>query len=260
MKLDGILKSMKFQKYMKEPSVYRKNEGANLLILAIYVDDLFVMGTSLSMIKRFKMEMSKNFEMLDLGRLTCYLGIEVKHEESGITINQEAYAQRILKEAGLHDCNLTHILMEHGNKFSKAEDEPEIDATQYRKVVGCLRYLLQTRPDMTYVVVVVSRYMQSPRESHDSAIKHILRYLRGTKGYKINYERMGKNQLIGYSDISHNVDLHDGKSTTGHTFYDGLSPITWCSQSKILLLYHIVRRSSWCPRRPHIKRYGFKIC
>ncbi|KAJ9541813.1 hypothetical protein OSB04_028319 [Centaurea solstitialis] len=149
-KLDGILKSMKFQKCMKEPSVYRKNEGANLLILAIYVEDLFVTGTNLNMIKRFKSEMSMNFEMSDLGRLTYYLGIEVKQEESGITINQEAYARHILKEVGLEDCNPTHIPLEAGNKLTKAEDEPEIDPTQYRKVVGCLRYLLQTRPDMAY--------------------------------------------------------------------------------------------------------------
>ena len=105
------------------------------------------------------MEMSKNFEMSDLGKLTYYLGIEVKQEESGITINQEAYARRILKEAGMENCNPTHIPMDPGNKLSKAEDEPEIDPTQYRKVVGCLRYLLQTRPDMAYAVGVASRYM-----------------------------------------------------------------------------------------------------
>jgi len=231
-KLDGILKGMKFYKCMKEPSVYRKNEGTNLLILAIYVDDLFVTGTNLNMIKRFKFEMSKNFEMSDLGRLTYYLGIEVKQEESGITINQEAYARRILKEAGLHNCNPTHIPMDPGTKLLKAEDEPEIDPTQYQKVVGCLRYLLQTRPDMAYAVGVVSRYMQSPRESHDGAIKHILRYLRGTTAYGIKYEKMGQNRIIGYSDSSHNVDLDDGRSTTGHIFYYGSSPITWCSQKQ----------------------------
>ncbi|XP_024963432.1 uncharacterized protein LOC112503673 [Cynara cardunculus var. scolymus] len=100
--------------------------------------------------------MSKRFEMSDLGRLTYYLGTEVKQEESGITINQEAYARRILKEVCLNDCNSTHIPMEPGNKLSKAEDEPEIDLTQYRKVVGCLRYLLHTRPDMAYAVGVAS--------------------------------------------------------------------------------------------------------
>lgn len=78
---------MKFQRCKKEPSVYRKNEGTNILFLAVYVDDLFVTGTCLSMIRRFKIEMSKNFDILDLGKSTYYLGIEVKQEEIGITIS-----------------------------------------------------------------------------------------------------------------------------------------------------------------------------
>ncbi|KAL7597260.1 hypothetical protein Lser_V15G28282 [Lactuca serriola] len=84
---------------------------------------------------------------------------------------------------------------------------------------------------MTYAVGVVSRYMQSPKESNDGAIKHILRYLRGTMGYEIKYERKGQIRLISYSDSSHNVDPDDGKSTTGHIFYYGSSPIT-CSQKQ----------------------------
>ena len=62
--------------------------------------------------------------------------------------------------------------------------------------------------------------------------KHILRYLRGTTGYGIKYERMGQNRIIGYSDSSHNVDPDDRKSTTGHIFYYGSSPITWFSQKQ----------------------------
>lgn len=95
-----------------------------MLILAVYVDDLF--------------------------------GIEVKQEETRITISEEAYAQCILKEVCLHDCNPTHIPMEPRRKLSKAEVEPEIDPTQYRKVVGCLRYLLQTRSDRAYLVRIIS--------------------------------------------------------------------------------------------------------
>ncbi|GKD08615.1 putative RNA-directed DNA polymerase, eukaryota, reverse transcriptase zinc-binding domain protein [Tanacetum coccineum] len=61
-------------------------------------------------------------------------------------------AGEILKEVGMKDCNATLCPMEPGLKLSKAKDEPEVEATQYRKVVGCLRYLLHTRPDLTYSV------------------------------------------------------------------------------------------------------------
>ncbi|GKC29996.1 uncharacterized mitochondrial protein-like protein [Tanacetum coccineum] len=80
----------------------------------------------------------------------------------------------------MEDCITTLRPMEPGLKLSKAEDEPEVEATQYRKMVSCSRYLLHTRPDLMYSVGVVSRYMQSPRTSHPHAIKQILRYLKGT--------------------------------------------------------------------------------
>nr|GEV50263.1 uncharacterized mitochondrial protein AtMg00810-like [Tanacetum cinerariifolium] len=82
----------------------------------------------------------------------------------------------------MEDCNATLCSMEPRLKLSKAEGEPEVETTQYRKVVGCLRFLLHTRLDLMYSVGMVSRYMQSPRESHARAIKQILRYLKGTNG------------------------------------------------------------------------------
>ncbi|KAK1431599.1 hypothetical protein QVD17_08069 [Tagetes erecta] len=223
---------MNFLKCPKEQSVYRKYKNSNLLIIALYVDDLFVTGTSLSIINEFKNGMSNKFEMTDLGRLTYYLGIEVSQSNSGITIKQEKYALKILKEACMETCNLAHAPMEQGLKLCKAEGEKSINATSYRKFVGCLRYLLHTRPDIAYAVGVVSRYMQDPKESHGLAVKHILRYLKGTASYGLRYERAGDKRLVGYSDSSHNVDPDDGRSTTGHIFYFGSSPITWCSQKQ----------------------------
>ena len=68
---------MRFEKCTKVPLVYSKTEGGDVLIIAIYVDDLFVTGTSLKVIRQFKEGMSKKFEMSDLGKLMYYLGIEV---------------------------------------------------------------------------------------------------------------------------------------------------------------------------------------
>ncbi|GJR58335.1 uncharacterized mitochondrial protein-like protein [Tanacetum coccineum] len=81
-------------------------------------------------------------------------------------------------------------------------------------MVSCLRYLLHTRPDLTYSVGVVSRYMQSLRKSHARAIKQILRYLKGTTSFGIKDKLCNDMILVGYS--SHNVDIDDGRSTTGH--------------------------------------------
>lgn len=73
-KLNTILTGMNFVKCSKEPSLYRKDEKNNLLLVAVYVDDLLITGTSLEMILDFKRKMSTTFDMSDLGKLTYYLG------------------------------------------------------------------------------------------------------------------------------------------------------------------------------------------
>ncbi|KAJ9565938.1 hypothetical protein OSB04_001904 [Centaurea solstitialis] len=231
-KLDGILREMGFQRCLHESAVYTKVSRGEYIIVAVYVDDLFVTGTCHEITSQFKSMMSSKFEMSDLGLLTYYLGIEVSQENDCVTIKQASYDVKILKEAGMEEYNVAQCPMEPGLKLSKAEDEPEVEATHYRRVVGCLRYLLHTRPDLAYSVGVVSRYMQSPRESHARAVKQILRYLRGTISFGIRYERCDELKLLGYSDSSHNVDADDGRSTTGHIFFLGKSPISWCSQKQ----------------------------
>lgn len=71
LKLDSTLKDIGFSKCRKEPSVYLKKVKTDLLVLAIYVDDLFVIGTSLQAIKQFKDDMARRFEMLILG--SCHI-------------------------------------------------------------------------------------------------------------------------------------------------------------------------------------------
>ncbi|KAG7583121.1 GAG-pre-integrase domain [Arabidopsis suecica] len=232
-KLNHILGELQFKKCSKEPSVYRKEIKEHLLVVAVYVDDLFVTGTSLKMITGFKEEMFSKFEMSDLGKLTYYLGIEVIQHNNGIALSQNRYALKILEEAGMTKCNPVRVPMDTSLKASKSENEKEIDATSYRKNVGCLRYLLHTRPDLSYCVGILSRYMQSPRESHAVAMKQCLRYLKGTTTLGLMFGRSKEiPKLIGYSDSSHNVDPDDGKSTMGHIFYLGGSPISWCSQKQ----------------------------
>lgn len=152
-KLNQILKELQFVKCAKEPSVYRREANGGLLLLAIYVDDMFVTGTSIDMINEFKKEMSTKFEMSDLGKLSYYLGIEVHQHEEGITLNQKRYALRILEEAGMKNCNPCHIPMEAGLKLSKALTKDEIDATSYKGIsVVCVIYFI---PGHTCPIVLV---------------------------------------------------------------------------------------------------------
>ena len=108
-----------------------------------------------------------------------------------------------------------------------------IDATGYRRVIGCLRYLLHTRPDLAFSVGMASRFMEKPTIMHSNAVKQILRYLKGTTDYGIVYTREEKEEsLVGYSDSDLAGDLDHRRSTGGMTFYLNDSLITWCSHKE----------------------------
>jgi hypothetical protein len=106
--------------------------------------------------------MMKMFRMTDLGLLHYYLGIEVRQEKRGFTLSQENYARKILEKAGMSDCNPCKIPMESKINLSKESSSALVDATQYRSLVGSLRYLVNTRPDLAFSVGFVSRFMQEP--------------------------------------------------------------------------------------------------
>ena len=130
-KLNKVLAKLKFKRCSKEYSLYRKTESGRPLLVAVYVDDLLVTGSSTAAILEFKKEMSNNFEMSDLGLLTYFLGIEVCQEKGRITLSQERYAKKILCETGMEECNSVQTPMEFGLKLSRAEKEESIDAKDY---------------------------------------------------------------------------------------------------------------------------------
>ena len=122
---------MKFQRCVQKQVVYRRCIGDDLILVEIYVDDLVVTGTSTNIILKFKQAVATNFDMTDLGVLKYYLGIEVYQRKDYIIITQKGYAKKVLKDAGMNDCNPTLIPMDSNVKFSKGDKEEDTDATKY---------------------------------------------------------------------------------------------------------------------------------
>lgn len=143
-KLNSCLENLGFTKCPYEHAVYTRKEGGETLIIAVYVDDLLVTGSDKALIKRFVEQMSSNFEMSNLGRLSYYLGIEVKQLEGYIELKQTGYARKILEKAGMNDCNPTKYPMDPKELLTKDEGGIAVDVTQYKSIVGGLRYLVHT--------------------------------------------------------------------------------------------------------------------
>ncbi|KAL5866165.1 hypothetical protein ACOSQ3_003679 [Xanthoceras sorbifolium] len=176
--------------------------------------------------------MAKEFEMTDIGLMAYYLGIEVKQKEEGIFISQENYAKEILKKFKMDDCKLINTPVECGIKLSKHDKGESIDPTFFKSLVGSLRYLTCTRPDILYAVALVSRYMEDPTTTHFKAAKRILRYIKGTIDFGLFYSVSNDYKLVGYSDSDWGGDIDDRKSTSGFVFFMGNTAFTWMSKKQ----------------------------
>ena len=213
--------------------MYTRGEGQSWLILGVYVDDLIITGGDAAAVTKFEEQMKNTFRMSDLGLLSYYLGLEVTQRARGITLHQTAYATKILEKAGLAGCNPSATPMETKLKLLKEGSTPSVDATEYRSLIGSLRYLCNSRPDLAYSVGYLSRFMESPRQEHLAAIKQVLRYVAGTVHWALHYHPGGKKKtpphLLGYSDSDLAGDVNDRKSTSGLIFFLAGGPIAWQS-------------------------------
>ena len=232
-KLSKCLEELGFERCPYEHGVYTRRSSGEILIIGVYVDDLLITGTSIAVINEFKEQMNKRFEMSDLGKLSHYLGIEVKQSVGCIELKQSAYAKKILEKAGMGDCNPTKYPMDPKENISKDEGGVLVDTTQFKSLVGGLRYLVHTRPDIAFSVGIVSRFMEKPTTMHLNAAKRILRYIKGTLNFGLVYSKnSGNNVLTGYSDSDLAGQVEDRKSTGGMVFYLNESLVTWVSQKQ----------------------------
>ncbi|XP_013614679.1 PREDICTED: uncharacterized mitochondrial protein AtMg00810-like [Brassica oleracea var. oleracea] len=214
-RIDKYFKEKCFIKCLYEHELCIKTQNNDILIACLYVDDLIFTGNHPIMFEDFKMEMRKEFEMTDIGLMSYYLGIEVKQEENGIFITQEGYAKEVLKKFKMDDPNPVCPPIECGVKLSNEEEGESVNPTLFKSLVGSLRYLTCTRPDILHAVGVVSRYMEHPTTTHFKAAKRILRYIKGTINFGLYYSISDDYKLVGYSDSDWGGDVDDQKSTSG---------------------------------------------
>jgi len=124
-----------FTKCLSEWAVYKRGAGRTAVILGVYVDDLIVTGSEKKEIEAFKKQMTKEFEMSDLGLLSFYLGIEVDQQKDYLTLKQSGYAQKVLSRFGIEDCNPTKLPMDSSTKLHQDKKGQRVDATKYRRIL-----------------------------------------------------------------------------------------------------------------------------
>jgi len=144
----------------------KHSQEGKLTLHLVYVDDMIVAGDDEHEKQILKEKLAAQFEMKDLGKLKYFLGIEVAYSKKGIFISQQKYVIDLLKETGMINCKTTGVPIEQNRRIGSVEGSSTVNEGQYQRLVGKLIYLAHTRPDIAYVVSVVSQFMHNPRERH----------------------------------------------------------------------------------------------
>lgn len=162
-------------------------------------------------------------------------------EKDSITLTQKKYIGDILVRANMSNCKPISTPMTSSEKLSKIQGTllSETEATKYRSIVGALRYLTITRPDIAYSVNKVCQYLQTPTSDHSSAVKRILRYLQHTRDMGLHIRRSSSSLVSAFTDSDWAGCSDDQRSTSGFAIYFGVNLISWSSHKQ-----HIVSRSS----------------
>ena len=248
-KLDKTLQNLGFKRMKTDNAIYIRSTGPNILILAVYVDDLGLFGDSIDEVTKLKEELMKKFQMKDLGEMKYFLGMHVTRDRKNrlLRINQKSYIEDVAKRFGMDQAKPARTPLPpkiNLQKRSRTDDDEYDEETRlmakvpYAEAVGCLIYAIAaTRFDISYAVSAVSRYMSNPGQIHWKAVKQIIQYLNSTKDFTITYGCKQENGTspIGFSDANFAADLDDRKSLSGYVFTVNGAAVFWnCKKQSVV--------------------------
>jgi hypothetical protein len=209
------------------------------LIIAVYVDDLLIIGKTREVVQEFKRRLGQRVSMKESGHDEArdYLGIEISRDrkKGTLRLSQEAYFKGVLKRYGLEGLNGINAPMREGLKFY-VDDADYVDDGEknlYQSKVGSLTYGMQgTRPDIAYAVSLFSRFLAKPTKSHVKALQGVFRYIAKTLSLGIVYNRHDTRNPYAYTDAdwAGSTLIGDSKSTSDYVVMLAGAPIAWSSR------------------------------
>uniref|UniRef100_M1ANG9 Integrase catalytic domain-containing protein n=1 Tax=Solanum tuberosum TaxID=4113 RepID=M1ANG9_SOLTU len=231
-KLTEALYSKGYTHSLNDYSLFHKKSENSSIFVAVYVDDVILTGTSDSEIEELKIFLHDKFKIKDLGRLHYFLGMEVLYKEDGLIISQRKFVLDLLKDykvASMSSCNSP---LDPAVKLHAKEGAPLSEPLFYRKLVGKLNFLTNTRMDISYSVQHLSQFMQDPREPHLQAAFHILRYLKADPTLGIFMSQDQSYNVKAYCDSDWAACPDTRKSVSGYIVLLGNSPLSWKSKKQ----------------------------
>jgi Reverse transcriptase (RNA-dependent DNA polymerase)/gag-polypeptide of LTR copia-type/Integrase core domain/GAG-pre-integrase domain len=241
-RLSNFLKTAGFTRLVTENCVFIRRNGADYDIIAIWVDDLFILSTSKQRKERVKTQILQEFEATDQGEPKLLLGIEINRDRNSnsIKISQERYIEKLIHRFGMKDSGSASTPLPIGVQYQPADDndQPFEDTSLYRSAIGSLMYAaIATRPDIAYAVNSLSQFNTKPTQMHWNAVKHIFKYLQGTKNIGIKYDMNEGNASLGivaYTDSDNGKSFHK-KAITGGVILLAGGAVKWMAEKQPII-------------------------
>ncbi|XP_019239365.1 PREDICTED: uncharacterized protein LOC109219379 [Nicotiana attenuata] len=231
-KLTEALSSMGYRHSENDYSLFSKKTSSHTIFVAVYVDDVIITGDDSVEIANLKSFLDKQFRIKDLGKLHYFLGLEVLYKSDGIIMSQRKFTLDLLKEYDCFGYSSLSSPLDPAVKLKGDEGTLLPDPTYYRKLVGKLNFLTDTRLDIAYSVQLLSQFMQAPRDTHLKAAFHLLRYLKSDPTLGIFFSNNTDCSISAYCDSDWASCPDSRKSVTGYIVLVGDSPISWKSKKQ----------------------------
>ena len=243
--LHSVLSKMGFKCILSDYGLYIFHREDVHIFMPVFVDDITLACKDGDKINSIIQELASHFKLRDLGPTTQLLGMEIHRDcpNRTLSLSQSQFITNLLEENGLHDSKPVSTPLNPGCRLSTSmcpQNDAEVSEMRqhpYISVVGSLMYLaLTTRPDIAYAAGVLARFNSNPGPAHWNAAKHVLRYLKGTIGYKLIYKpSLEPEPFITYSDADHGGNPDNGKSTGGYVVKIGSGAVSWSSKLQPLV-------------------------
>lgn len=217
--------------------IFRGEVNGDEVLLGLYVDDGLLVAKSEKAIKTVLENLKKDFKVT-VGKADYFVGLEIfrKRETKEIFICQRGYLKKVIDKFGMMDCKESPVPAEANSGLSgkmspgNQVEQDEMSTVPYRQAVGSLMFAaVVSRPDIAHAVANVSRFLDKPGKEHWSAVKKILRYIKGTVNFGLLYKG-NSNGLQGYTDSDYAGCVDTRRSTSGFIFIKAGAAVSWMSQ------------------------------
>ncbi|KAE9052590.1 Retrovirus-related Pol polyprotein from transposon TNT 1-94 [Phytophthora rubi] len=225
-----------FSRSQLDPCLYFRWHEDKLTVLGLYVDDVVVVSQRESDSDWTMRKLADQFQIKDLGPAKKCLGINIEQSDRGIYLHQTANIDGLLTKCGMENGRPVTTPMESTRDLHGEDSEPFYDTSIMRETIGSLLWISNcTRPDITMPVNYLARFVSTPTSTHWTAVKCILRYLRGSRELKLHFPRPQAPRHTIEAAIFSDADWaggKDAKSTSGGLLTINAMPISWYSKKQ----------------------------